>query len=99
MTFNEYIEIDTSSNSILVKTYKEKNNEIILKLNEKEVEEIKFKQDAIELFSSNKDFSNPLSPEFIINVYFHNYKISIEVVGENKEDIEKFYEYLKSILI
>jgi len=99
MNFNEYIEIDTSSNSILIKTHKEKNNEIVVKLNDKEVEEVKFKQEAIELFSSNKDFSNPLSPEFIINIYFHSYQISIETVGENKEEIKKFYEYIKSILI
>jgi len=99
MNFNDYIEIDTSSNSILIKTYKENNNEIVVKLNDLEVEEVKFKQNAIELFSCNKDFSNPLAPEFTINIYFHSYKAAIEVVGENKEEIEKFYEYIKSILI
>jgi len=99
MNFNDYIELDTSSRSLILKSFSNNSNEIIIKLNEEEMQEIKLKQDAIELFSCNKDFSNPLSPEFIIKICFHNYVVSIEVTGEEKKEVEKFYEYLKSILI
>ena len=99
MNFNDYIELDTSSNSILIKSFSQNNNEIIIKINQKETKEIKLKQDLIQFFTSNSDFSNPLAPEFTIEIYFNNHIVSIEVTGENKEEIEKFYEYIKSILI
>ncbi len=99
MNFNDYVELDTSSKSIILLSYKENHNEIIIKINDKEVKYIKLKQEFIEFFTANEDFSNPLSPEFKIDIYFNNYKISYEVTGENKEEVKKFFEYIKSILI
>ena len=99
MNFNNFIEIDTASDSILLKRHKEGNNEIIVKLNDEEIEEIKVKQNSIEFFTSKEDFSNPLGAEFYIKIYLNNYVISYEVTGEEREDIIKFCEYVKSIII
>jgi len=99
MNFNDYVELDTSSNAILIKSFSQNNNEIVIKVNEKETKEIKLKKNLIQFFTSISDFSNPLAPEFTIEIYFNNHIVSIEVTRENKEEIEKFYEYIKSILL
>jgi len=99
MNFNYYVELDTSSNSILIKSFSQNNNELVIKINEKEIKEIKLKQDLIQFFTSNSDFSNPLAPEFTIDIYFNNHIVSLEVTGEDEEEIKRFYEYIKSILI
>ena len=99
MNFNDYIEIDTASKSILLLSYSEGNNEILIKVNEKEIKELKLKQEFIQFFTCNEDFSNPLAAEFKIDIYFNNYIVSYEVTGENSEEIKKFYEYVKSLLI
>ncbi len=99
MNFNNYIKIDTVSKAVLFLSCNEENNEILIKINDKEIKEIKLKQEFIQFFTCSEDFSNPLSPEFHIEIYFNNYVISYEVTGDDKEEIEKFYEYIKSILI
>ena len=99
MNFNDYIKTDVSSNSILILSASESNNEIIIKINEKQINEIKLKKDFIQFFTVSEDFSNPLAAEFHIDIYFNHYIITLEVTGENKEEIKNFCEYLKSIII
>ena len=99
MNFNDYIEIDAVSKAVLFLSHSEGNNEILIKINDKEIKEIKLKQEFIQFFTCSEDFSNPLAPEFHIEIYLNNYVISYEVTGDDKEEIKKFCEYVKSILI
>ena len=99
MNFTDYVEIDTSTKALLLLSFSNENNEIKIKVDDKDVKEIKLKQDLIEFFTCNEDYSNPLAPEFHIEIYFNNYIITYEVTGEKKEEVKKFCEYIKSILI
>ncbi len=99
MNFNDYIEIDTVSKTILLLSNSEGNNEIIIKINDKEIKEIKLKQEYIEFFTCSEDFSNLLAAEFRIDIYFNNYIISYEITGEKSEEVRKYCEYVKSVLI
>ena len=99
MNFTEYVEIDTSARALLLLAFSSENNEIKIKVDDKEIKEIKLKQDLIEFFTCNEDYSNPLAPEFKVDIYFNNYIIEYEVVGDDKEEVKKFCEYIKSILI
>ncbi|EDM24301.1 hypothetical protein [Caminibacter mediatlanticus] len=65
MNFAEFIDIDVSSNSIILKAF---NNNIssIIKIDNKEVKELKIKKEAISFFTLSKNFDNPIKSEFTI---------------------------------
>jgi len=93
------IEIDTSIDAIILKTDKTQINSIV-KINEEEIKELKIKKDAILFYTLNPVINNPLKPECTFCIYTSN-NIIIEVIYESddKEELIKFEEYVKSILL
>jgi hypothetical protein len=93
------MELDTTANAIIIKSLESEVNSII-KINDKEIEEMKIKKDAISFFTISRNLKNPIKPEFTIFIYTVN-NIIIEMVFECDEvkTLEGLEEYIKSILI
>jgi len=97
--FERLIELDDSGNAIILKT---ENNSInsIIKLNDEEVKELKIKRDAISFYTLNPVINNPLKPECTFTLYTNtNHKIELIYESEDKEELIKFEEFVKNILI
>ncbi len=97
--FEKLIEFDDSSNAIILKTDKNSINSIV-KLNDKEIKELKIKKEAILFYTLNPVINNPLEPECTFIIYTSN-NMQIELIYESddKEELIKFEEFVKSILI
>jgi hypothetical protein len=99
--YNEIVDIDLSVDALFFKTYQAGKINSIVKLNKVEIKEIKLKKSTILFYTLNPVISNnPLNPECIFNVYLQgNYNIELIYQSEDKEELIKFEEYIKSILI
>ena len=99
MNFIEIIELDVPANAIILKTNNEKISSII-KINNKEIKEMKIKKDAILFFTVSKNYDNPIKPEITFFIYTLNNAI-IELIFESddKKELKELEEYAKSILI
>ncbi|NPA88122.1 hypothetical protein [Caminibacter pacificus] len=97
--YNKLIEFDDSANAIILKTDKESINSIV-KLNSKEIKELKIKKEAILFYTLNPVINNPLKPECTFLIYTSN-NMEIEVIyeSEDKEELIKFEEFVKTTLI
>ena len=94
----DFIQLDLSIDAILIKNFKNEKFEFIIKLDEKEIEEIKIKKAAINFFIAKKDFNTPLGNEFLIQIYTSTKNIlTLEANGE--EEIRTLFEYIKSIIL
>ncbi len=99
MNFSDFIDLDTTSNSLILKQY---NNNIssVIKIDNKEIEEIKIKKDSIAFFTISKKLNNPIKPEFTILVYtINNHIIELLYEYEDKKVLEELEEFVKSILL
>jgi len=99
MNFSDFIDLDVSSNSLLLKQY---NNNIssVIKIDNKEIEEIKIKKDSITFFTISKKLNNPIKPEFTILIYtINNHIIELIYEYEDKKVLEELEEFVKSILL
>jgi bisphosphoglycerate-independent phosphoglycerate mutase (AlkP superfamily) len=99
MSFVEMIELDVPAEAIILK---QKQGEIssIIKINDKEIQEMKIKKDAILFFTVSKNYDNPIKPEITFFIYSLNNTI-IEIIFESddKKELKELEEYAKSILI
>ncbi len=97
MNFNEIIELDVPADAIILRSVE---NNSVIKIKEIEIEEIKIKKSSISFFTINRNYKNPLKPEFTILIYTLN-NIIIESVFEASEEktLKELEEYIKSILI
>ncbi len=99
MNYIDLIELLTP-NALSIKSNSKSEINSIIKIDDKEVEEMKLKRDAISFFTIKRNLQNPIKPEFSIFIYTTN-KIIIEMIfeSEDKEELKKLEEYIKSILI
>ncbi len=99
MNYIDLIELDVTANALVIKSYQGDINSII-KIEDKEIEEMKLKKDSISFFTISRNFKNPIKPEFTIFIYTLN-NIIIEMVFESDDikSLEGLEEYIKSILI
>ncbi len=99
MNFTDFIELDVPSNAIILKT-RENQIKSIVKIDDKEISELKIRKEAISFFTLKSNYKNPLKPEFSIFIYTLNNTI-IENVYEGTEEkiLKELEEYVKSILI
>ena len=95
----EHLEIDLSLDIFIFKT-NTKDFKSIVRVNEKEVKEIKIKKDAILFTTFDED---PLANLFFIEIFPQNNHIitlTFSLKNENlKDDFEKFKEYIKSLIL
>ena len=99
MSFVDMIELDVPAEAIILKNY---NGDIssIIKINDKEIKEMKIKKDAILFFTVSKNYNNPIKPEITFYLYtVNNANIEIIFESDNKEELKELEEYAKSILI
>jgi len=97
--YDNLIEFDDSSNAIILKTDKSSINSIV-KLNDNEIKELKIKRDAILFYTLNPVINNPLEPECTFMLYTkNNYTIELIYESEDKEELIKFEEFVKELLI
>ena len=97
--YENILSVDDSSNAIILKSDKKSINSIV-KLNDKEIKELKIKKESILFYTLNPVINNPLKPEctFIIHT-LNNHTIELIYESENKEELIKFEEFVKEILI
>ena len=99
MSFIEMIELDVPADAIILKNYNQDISSII-KIDDKEIKEIKIKKNAILFFTVSKNYDNPIKPEITFFIYTINNK-TIEIIYESddKKELKELEEYVKSILI
>jgi hypothetical protein len=99
MEFADIIELEVSSNALVIKKIEDEINSII-RIGDKDIEELKIKRDAILYFTCFENLKNPIKPEFTIFLYLLNNQ-NIELVFESEKEnlLREFEEYIKLILI
>ncbi len=99
MSFVDMIELDVPANAVILKRFEGEINSIV-KINDKEIQEMKIKKDAVLFFTVSKNYDNPIKPEFTILIYTAN-NATIEVIFESdkKTELKELEEYVKSIII
>ena len=99
MSFIEIIELDVPADAIILKNYNQDISSII-KIDDKEIKEMKIKKDAILFFTVSNNYDNPIKPEITFFIYTINNK-TIEIIYESddKKELKELEEYVKSILI
>ncbi|WP_457564212.1 hypothetical protein, partial [Caminibacter sp.] len=98
MNFSEFIELDVPANAVILRTHKNQIKSVV-KIDDKEINELKIRKEAVSFFTISQNYKNPLEPEFTIFIYTSN-NIIIENVYEGDEinTLKELEEYVKSIL-
>jgi hypothetical protein len=99
MSFVDMIELDVPAEAIILKNYNG-NISSIIKINDKEIKEMKIKKDAILFFTVSKNYDNPIKPEITFILYtLNNATVEIIFESDDKKELKELEEYAKSILI